>query len=83
MNVTEKGVNMKINRDKNREFVTFADKQSRLLTRGVHRMERETALQMERQTCGNIRQREQIQYCNWVDQILACEVMTMLVPTTA
>ena len=40
---------MKINGDKNRELETFADIESRLLTRGVHRMKGEIALQRERQ----------------------------------
>ena len=38
---------MKIKGDKNRELETFADKESRSLTRRVHRMKRETALQRE------------------------------------
>ena len=36
-------------RQKHRELETFADKESRLLTRCVHRMKGETALQRERQ----------------------------------
>lgn len=49
MNVT---VNMKIKGDKNWELETIAVKESRLLTRCVHRMKGETALQRER-SCGN------------------------------
>ena len=61
--MTEKRREYKIIGDKNRELETFADKESRLLTRRVHRMKGETALQGRDnyKSCGNIRQREQIQ----------------------
>ena len=59
VNMTEKGVNMK---QKHRELETFADKESRLLTRRVHRIKGETALQRESQLqIMREYQREQIQ----------------------
>ena len=45
--MTEKDVNMKIKGNKNRELETYADKERILLTRRVHRMKGETAIERE------------------------------------
>ena len=75
MNVTEKRREYKIIGDKNRELETFADKESRLLTRRVHRMKGETALQGRDnyKSCGNIRQREKFRMKHLIKGSKLCE----------